>query len=97
MLDWLWRSLGYELDKDVVREWALNKMKAEKIEQELREKNLRTTKIPPAVPVKRSSKRLSIKQREQQKNYAQVDNESGTQVNKSYGDELEDIGVYKQQ
>jgi len=82
MLDWLWRSLGYELDKDIVREWALNKMKAEKIEQELREKNLRTTKIPPAVPVKRSSKRLSIKQREQQK---------------SYGDELEDVGVYKQQ
>ena len=48
MLDWLWRSLGYELDKDVVREWALNKMKAtEKTAKELctgRQRKWRTGK-----------------------------------------------------
>ena len=33
MLDWFWRTLGYELEKDVIKAWALNRMKEEKIEE----------------------------------------------------------------
>tara|TARA_R110002153_G_scaffold5884_1_gene27221 strand:- start:846 stop:1103 length:258 start_codon:yes stop_codon:yes gene_type:complete len=72
MFDWVWRSLGYELEKDIVKEWALNKMKAEKIEERLMLEKLKTAVIPPNIPVRQSTRLLSIKQREQQKSYASV-------------------------
>ena len=72
MFDWVWRSLGYELEKDIVKEWALNKMKAEKIEERLMLEKLKTSEIPPNIPVRQSTRLLSIKQREQQKSYASV-------------------------
>jgi hypothetical protein len=72
MFDWVWRSLGYELEKDIVKEWALNKMKAEKIEEQLMLEKLKTKVISPDIPVRQSTRLLSIKQREQQKSYASV-------------------------
>lgn len=72
MFDWIWRSLGYELEKDIVKEWALNKMKAEKIEEQLMLEKLKTKVISPDIPVRQSTRLLSIKQREQQKSYASV-------------------------
>tara|TARA_R110000787_G_scaffold139042_1_gene252696 strand:+ start:1725 stop:1982 length:258 start_codon:yes stop_codon:yes gene_type:complete len=72
MFDWVWRSLGYELEKDIVKEWALNKMKAEKIEERLMLEKLKTAVISPDIPVRQSTRLLSIKQREQQKSYASV-------------------------
>ena len=72
MFDWIWRSLGYELEKDIVKEWALNKMKAEKIEEQLMLEKLKTSVIPPDIPVRQSSRLLSIKQKEQQKSYASI-------------------------
>tara|TARA_R110000782_G_scaffold254818_1_gene343295 strand:+ start:851 stop:1072 length:222 start_codon:yes stop_codon:yes gene_type:complete len=72
MFDWVWRSLGYELEKDIVKEWVVNKMKAEKIEQRLMLEKLKTAEIPPGIPIRQTTKLLSIKQREQQKSYASV-------------------------
>ena len=73
MFDWIWRSLGYKLEKDTIKNWSLNKIKAEKIEEELKLKELKTLKTVPIVPPRRKSERkktLSLKQREQQKNYS---------------------------
>tara|TARA_R110002072_G_scaffold144210_1_gene290294 strand:- start:275 stop:520 length:246 start_codon:yes stop_codon:yes gene_type:complete len=73
MFDWIWRSLGYELEKDIIKEWSLNKIKAEEIEEKLRLERLKTIRIEPALPPRKKSHRkktLSLKQREQQKSYA---------------------------
>ena len=73
MFDWIWRSLGYELEKDIIKEWSLNKIKAEEIEEKLRLERLKTIRIEPVLSPRRKSKRkktLSLKQREQQKSYA---------------------------
>ena len=73
MFDWIWRSLGYELEKDKIKEWSLNKIKAEEIEEKLRLERLKTIRIEPVLPPRKKSQRkktLSLKQREQQKSYA---------------------------
>ena len=60
MFDWIWRSLGYELEKDKIKEWSLKLQR------------LKTIRIEPVLPPRRKSKRkktLSLKQREQQKSY----------------------------
>ena len=73
MFDWVWRNLGYELEKDIIREWSLNKMKVEKIEEKLRLERLKTIRIAPSLPSrKKNRKKLSQKQIEQQKTYAEV-------------------------
>jgi len=77
MFDWIWRSLGYELEKDIVKRWALNKMKSEDIEEELRLEKLKTKKIQPELPP-RKSKRIeekSQKQISQLKTYADATRE----------------------
>ena len=73
MFDWVWRNLGYELEKDIIREWSLNKMKVEKIEEKLRLERLKTIRIAREAPSrKKNRKKLSQKQIEQQKTYTEV-------------------------
>tara|TARA_R110001583_G_scaffold2964_6_gene20073 strand:+ start:864 stop:1115 length:252 start_codon:yes stop_codon:yes gene_type:complete len=77
MFDWVWRTLGYELEKDIIREWSLNKMKVEKIKEELRLERLKTIRIAPELPIReKTKKKLSQKQIKQQKTYAGVTKES---------------------
>tara|TARA_R110002153_G_scaffold43977_4_gene124105 strand:+ start:4830 stop:5105 length:276 start_codon:yes stop_codon:yes gene_type:complete len=91
MFDWIWRSLGYELEKDIVKRWALNKMKSEDIEEELRLEKLKTKKIQPELPP-RKSKRIeekSQKQMSQLKTYADA-----TREEKIVNSEWKDVGDY---
>ena len=71
MFDWIWRSLGYELEKDLIKEWSLNKMKSEQIEEELRLERLNTIRVEPELPPRKSKriKEKSQKQIKQQKTY----------------------------
>jgi len=83
MLDWFWRTLGYELEKDVIKAWALNKMKEEKIEEQLRLERLKSFRVAPALPSRKSNriKEKSQKQKHQQKSY--------TETQKALNDEIE--------
>lgn len=87
MFDFVWRYLGYELNKDKRKEYVDKKIREEKEEQIYRKKCRETSSfsrcaIPkaPRVPPRRTSTRLSQKQRQQQKSYAAAVKDTSVEV-----------------